>query len=157
MPTEVLRRRGSWRAGVNKQEPKPERGAPRCPRWLDPEAKRLWRSIVPLLVQTGILTKVDGQALARYCQTWSRWRKAEQFIQQYGETYPMKDDAGRVKLFLPFPQVSIAGRLSQQLTRLEQELGLTPSARTRIRTEPVRTGDPVRNELREKFFALRTG
>ncbi|MCC7387309.1 MAG: phage terminase small subunit P27 family [Phycisphaerales bacterium] len=154
-PSAVLKKRGSWRAGANGDEPRPERGAPRCPVWLDPEAKKLWRSVVPMLDRAGVLTMVDGQTLARYCQTWARWRKADAFLQKNGETYTLRDEAGKVKMLLPFPQVSIAGGLAQQLTRLEQELGLTPSARTRIRVDMALPRDPGREELIQKHFGLR--
>lgn len=30
----------------------------------------------------GILTRIDGKALALYCQLWSRWRKLETFIDE---------------------------------------------------------------------------
>ncbi len=46
--------------------------------------------------------------------------------------YPLKDDAGQPKSFQPWPQVSIANKLAQQLTRLEQEFGMTPSTRSRL-------------------------
>ena len=39
---------------------------------------------------------------------------------------------GRIRYFQQWPQVAIASKLAQQLTRLEQEFGMTPSARTRI-------------------------
>jgi len=79
-----------------------------------------------------VLTRIDGNALARYCQLWARWKKAELFAQKHGEVYPLKDESGRTKCLMPFPQVAIANKLAAQLTRLEQEFGMTPSARTRI-------------------------
>lgn len=80
----------------------------------------------------GVLTLIDGQTLSRYCHLWSRWRKAEAFIAARGDMYPIEDERGRVKCMNQWPQVGIANNLSQRLTRLEQELGLTPSTRTRI-------------------------
>lgn len=44
-----------------------------------------------------------------------------------------------------WPQVAIANKLAQQLTRLEQEFGMTPSARSRIQVsnpEPARPSPP---------------
>ena len=46
--------------------------------------------------------------------------------------YPLRDDKGNLKCFVQWPQVAIAHKLAQQLTRFEQEFGMTPSARTRI-------------------------
>jgi P27 family predicted phage terminase small subunit len=84
----------------------------------------------------GVLTKIDGNALTRYCQLWSRWKKAELFIQKHGDTYPIKDEAGKIKCLQQFPQVTIAHKLAALLTRLEQEFRLTPSARSRITLPP---------------------
>ena len=80
----------------------------------------------------GILTVVDGDALAAYCQTYARWKAAEEFIQQHGEVYPIRDESGRVKYMQQFPQVAIARHNLQLLKSYQQEFGLTPSARTRI-------------------------
>ena len=150
-PTAILKLRGSPLATKrrNLHEPKGPPGKPRCPDWLDADAKVAWRHLIPKLEMMGVLTQIDGNALARYCRLWSRWRTAEAFINKHGEMYPLKDDRGKVKCFQSFPQVSTANKLAQQLTRLEQEFGMTPSARTRIQvTPPVNAGyDP-----RERFF-----
>ena len=79
-----------------------------------------------------VLTRIDRNALTRYCQTWSRWKKAQLFIQKHGEVYPIKDDNGKTKCLMPFPQVAIVNQLSATLRGLEQEFGMTPSARSRI-------------------------
>jgi P27 family predicted phage terminase small subunit len=130
-PTNILRRRGSWR-GNRPDEPKGPRGRPRCPKWLDDEAKAAWRRVVPRLAAMGVLSLIDGHALVRYCCLWSRWRKAEQFLQGQGEVYLDKDESGRVRGVRPYPQVKIAAQLSEQLLRIEAQFGLTPSARTRL-------------------------
>jgi P27 family predicted phage terminase small subunit len=132
---QMLQLRGSWRADRNDSEPQARPGRPGCPKWLDVEAKRVWRRVVPELEFMGVLAKVDRQALARYCQLWSRWKRAEEFLQKYGDTYPLKDEKGTVRCFMPWPQIAIASKLAAALGRLEQELGLTPAARTRIRTD----------------------
>ncbi len=55
--------------------------------------------------------------------------------------YPLKDEAGQTKCFQQWPQVAIAHKLALQLTRLEQEFGMTPSARTRIPVSVPREED----------------
>ncbi|MBI5866096.1 MAG: phage terminase small subunit P27 family [Planctomycetes bacterium] len=93
---------------------------------------------------------VDQGAVARYCHLWVRWRKAEEFIAKHGEMYPLKDDKGRTKCVQAWPQVATANKLAQQLTRLEQEFGLTPAARTRIHvTKRPATGA---DNAKLKFF-----
>jgi phage terminase small subunit len=59
---------------INGREPKPKTGMPRCPDWLDEEAKACWKRIVPQLNGMGVLTLIDADALANYCDTWSRWK-----------------------------------------------------------------------------------
>jgi P27 family predicted phage terminase small subunit len=152
-PTAILKLRGSPLATKrrNLREPKGPPGRPRCPDWLDEDAKAAWRHLIPQLDSMGVLTRIDGNALARYCRLWSRWRKAEAFLDKNGEMYPLKDEAGKVKCFQPFPQVSIANKLAQQLTRLEQEFGMTPSARTRIQlNKPMSTLEL--NDPKARFF-----
>ncbi len=131
-PTASLKLRGSWRGNINRNEPKPESSRPRCPRWLNPDAKKAWLQLAPSLHTAGLLTSIDGHVLARYCQLWSRWRAAELFIKQHGDTYPIKNSQGQVIAFKAFPQTKIAQQLAEALLRLEQQIGLTPSVRSRI-------------------------
>ncbi len=79
---------------LNDRESQARKEAPRCPNWLIPEAKRVWRDIVPKLKRLGVLTEVDGQALAAYCQTYARWREAEEFLAKHGNVYPLRDSEG---------------------------------------------------------------
>jgi len=106
-----------------------------CPDWLDGDAKKVWAQVIPLLEEMGVMTSADSNALARYCQLFARWKRAEQFIQQYGETYPVKSGNGTVKCFFQWPQVTIAQKLSITLTKLEHEFGLTPAVRMRIEVQ----------------------
>ena len=133
-PTNILQIRGSKLVTKrrNQTEAKGPEGTPPCPDWLDGDAKAKWNELVPKLEQMGVLTLIDQDAVARYCHLWVRWRAAEDFIKKHGEMYPLKDDKGRTKCVQAWPQVATANKLAQQLTRLEQEFGLTPAARTRI-------------------------
>jgi P27 family predicted phage terminase small subunit len=116
-----------------RRRPRPEAPRhPRCPDWLDADAKEIWNRTVALMREMNLLTRADANALARYCQTFVRWKKAELFLAHYGDTYPCKSGNGIVKCFLPFPQVSIAQKLSAVLTKLERELGLTPASRNKL-------------------------
>ena len=61
-------------------------------------------------------------------------------------------ERGAIKYIAQFPQVSIYRNLSLHLTRLEQEFGLTPSARTRIAVanDQEVNDDPLENFLQQK-------
>lgn len=133
-PTGVLKIRGSWRADyARKGEPKAT-GLPTLPEWLDEEAKAAWKRLVPQLAAIGCAASLDENALIRYCQLWSRWIKASQFLQKYGDTYPLNDSEGKLKCFQQHPQVSIVRNLSVVLSKLEAEFGLTPAARAGLST-----------------------
>ncbi|MBI5863377.1 MAG: phage terminase small subunit P27 family [Planctomycetes bacterium] len=134
----------------NQTEAKGPEGTPACPEWLDADGRLRWAELVPQLEAMGVLTLVDQGAVARYCHLWARWRKAEEFIAQHGEMYPLKDDKGRTKCVQPWPQVATANKLALQLTRLEQEFGLTPAARTRIHVTRKPANNPDNPKLR--FF-----
>lgn len=151
-PTAVLKLRGSTLVSKRREatEVAGPAGTPDCPDWLDDDAKSAWDQVVPLLEGMGVLTRIDGNALARYCRTWSRWRKAEAFIQEKGEMYPLRDDDGKVKYFQQWPQVAIANKLAIQLTRLEQEFGMTPSARARLQAAPLDAG--MTANAKSRFF-----
>ena len=69
---------------LNTGEPKPEKKAPRCPAWLEDEAKKEWRRMAKQLENLGILTEIDMAAFAGYCQAYARWKEAEEFITQHG-------------------------------------------------------------------------
>lgn len=117
---------------INTREPKPRNDVPRCPAWLGKEAKKVWRRMVPQLRDMRVLTAVDGEALATFCQTYVRWRQAEEFIEKHGVAYPLRDDKGNVRCMQQFPQVSIARNLLLILRSFFQEFGMTPASRTRI-------------------------
>lgn len=150
-PTKILKLRGSTLVSKEREQGEVQgpNGVPDCPEWLDDEAKSAWQDVAPMLEGMGVLTRIDGNALARYCRLWSRWRKAEDFIEQKGEMYPLRSDDGKVKYFQQWPQVSIANKLAQQLTKIEAEFGMTPSARARLSVAPI---SKAQDDGKEKYF-----
>lgn len=65
-PIRVLEGNPSRRP-INENEPKPTDGTPPMPPHLDRRARVVWRQIAPELSRLGLLTVVDGEALASYC------------------------------------------------------------------------------------------
>ncbi|WP_337531429.1 phage terminase small subunit P27 family, partial [Zhenhengia sp.] len=88
---------------LNDTEPKPEKKAPKCPTWLNKEAKKEWKRIATELEALGILTEVDMAAFAGYCQAYARWKEAEEFIAKHGTI--IKSPSG---YWQQVPQVNIA-------------------------------------------------
>lgn len=109
---------------INKNEPKPKPEMPKCPHWLDKEAKREWKRVAPELHRLGLLTVVDRTALAAYCQLYARWRKAEEAIRGKGMSF--KTESGYES---SIPEIKIAERTLQLIKAFCAEFGMTPSSR----------------------------
>lgn len=112
---------------LNLNEPKPDPIAPDCPDWLDDGAKEEWKRLSPELEKMGLLTKVDRSSFAGYCQAYSRWREAEEFMQKHGTFF--KTQSGYLQ---QLPQVSIAQKYLAIMRNFCHEFGLSPSARSAI-------------------------
>lgn len=115
---------------LNANEPMPEKKAPKCPTWLEPEAKKEWRRMAKVLEELGILTDIDASAFAGYCQAYARWKEAEEFLSKHGTIF--KTPSGYIQ---QVPQVSIAQTYLKIMKEFCSEFGLTPSARSRIKTD----------------------
>ena len=70
---------------LNKKEPMPKGKLPRCPEWLEDDAKKEWKRLGKVLAEMGMLTEIDRAAFAGYCQAYARWKGAEEFITQHGD------------------------------------------------------------------------
>ena len=149
-PTAKLKLLGSRRAAEREPyEPQPE-GVPECPDFIKGDAKECWNRVLPQLLAMNCATAIDQNSLARYCQMWARWLKAEAFIEKYGETYPLKNSDGSVKCFQQYPQVSIANRLNLSLCKIEAEFGMTASARAGLAVPPKSDVD----DIDDKYFKV---
>ena len=114
---------------INDKEPKPFPKAPDPPKFLDHIATNEWKRIAPELEKLGLLTGIDMSALAAYCDQFSRWVQATEKIQNEGmiisapSGYPVQS-----------PYLSIANKALDSMKKFLTEFGMTPSSRTRIRT-----------------------
>ena len=112
---------------LNMFEPTPEKIAPECPSWLNDEAKAEWNRLVAKMVELGTLTEMDMAAFAGYCQSYARWKEAEEFIEKHGTI--VKTPSG---YWQQVPQVSIAQKNLKVMLKFCSEFGLTPSSRSRM-------------------------
>src|SRR5665811_645048 len=75
MPSALKRLRGETRPSrLNDREPLPRRSVPRPPADLDPAAKLIWRRTVREM-PAGMITAVNADALACYCEAVMRYRQ----------------------------------------------------------------------------------
>lgn len=112
---------------LNNKEPQPKQGIPECPEWLEPEAKKVWERLAIELAQMGTLTTVDREVFASFCQSYARWKEAEEFLTLHGTI--MRTQSGYIQ---QLPQVSIAQTYMKRMNESGSLLGLNASARSRI-------------------------
>jgi P27 family predicted phage terminase small subunit len=143
-PTELKRLAGNpGKRALNDAEPRPRVVLPRPPSLLSDEEKVKWKSLVRDLYPLGLVTILDIDQLSTYCVLWVRWVKAEKLIREKGEI--IKTAAGNI---IQNPYLSIANRALDQLNKLGAEFGMTPSARSRVKTENM----DVEQELEQLLF-----
>ena len=123
----ILRGNPSKKKLDNLKEPTLRAEAPRCPGHLSEEAKKHWRLIVKQLADAKIMTKLDTDALAMYCEAYARWYAANEelktcdWITLTENGYPM-----------PSPWLAISNKAFEQMKAMLSEFGLTPSSRTKV-------------------------
>ncbi len=145
-PKSILKARGSHRANRKVQEPEPDQLIPDPPRPLRGPALKMWNDLSVQLDAMKVMTVADGNALHRYCTLWARWARlmdkldADEEAEEKGGTpaefFESTGDKGQ-RVIKEHPAVKIAATYANQLLRLEQEFGLTPSARTGLQVNKV--------------------
>jgi P27 family predicted phage terminase small subunit len=90
-----------------------------------------WKRVAPELEVLGLLSEVDRNTLARYCQHYAYWHEAVTELQNKGLIMGTKNGNVVQSIYM-----GIANRASDIMTKLEAELGMTPSSRTRIGVGP---------------------
>ena len=87
-PTAVKKLEGNpGKRKLNNKELDPKKRMPACPDWLMPEAKKEWERLAELMNQMDVLTEADMAAFAAYCQSYVRWKEAQEHITSGGSTF----------------------------------------------------------------------
>jgi P27 family predicted phage terminase small subunit len=125
-PTALKIIRGETRPSrLNKNEPKPQLGAPTPPTWLSREARAEWRRLDKAL-PPGILTSADRQVMSVAAESWARWVKATRLVTELGIL--VQGERGVVKN----PALQAARDAEATMRQCWSALGLTPSDRARL-------------------------
>jgi len=111
---------------MNTQEPQLAASAVDAPEWLSDAARAHWQRLAPMLIGAGVVRESDRDVLATYCTLFAEFVRAS----QEGENVPPSKIG--------------------QLRQLMGELGMTPSARSRIIAD-IRKEDGA--ETKTRFFA----
>lgn len=112
---------------LNENEPKPERTVPDPPDHLDELARAKWDELAPRLNRLGLLTEIDGDALAMYCTAFSEFVENREKVQKHGSVV-MTSKGNAVQS----PYLGAANTAFEKMRKLLVEFGMTPSSRSRI-------------------------
>lgn len=115
---------------INREEPTPNELSTGWPDELsgDEVARAEWtRTIVPL-IDIGQITAADRAFAIAHCELWSTWRS--QVLEASKHPHVVK--AGSSNHPIPNPARGMANKTMQLLAKVDSELGLTPSSRSRV-------------------------
>lgn len=135
---------------LNDREPKPAplTELPEPPAYLDAIAKEEWTKILTVLLRMRILTDADLDLVALYCDCFSKWREANDFLNKRGAYFPVLDESGkRIRALQEFPHTHIAKGYATLMMQIGDRLGLNPSARSRVVVPDGPVSDIVRRLL----------
>lgn len=132
-PTIIKMARGNpGKRRLNAQEPKPESDGIEPPAWVTGVSLEKWNEIVPKLIAMGVMTNADIEAIARYCTMHEHYVKYLDQVRRGLDVLVIRDEKGKVKYMQSTPAATMVTKLAASMLRIEQEFGLTPSARTGI-------------------------
>ena len=130
MPNHLRVVRGVRTDRINKKEPKPKKSKPRCPEWLSPEAKTVWRRTCKQLEDMGILFSADQDIIAAYANAVVNFQRATELVDRSGVLVKGRRDG-----VVTNPAVRVQRDAAQLIRQFASELGLTPSSRSRLSAE----------------------
>lgn len=149
LPTAVKKLRGNrGKRPLNADEPIAESGEPEMPADLPELAQAEWKSIVPDLMKMGVLSKIDGKALAAYCYAFARWIQAEQEVADLGilvEEPIVSRETGEIVGYKikKNPAIPIVNEALRAMKSFLIEFGLSPASRSRLKIEKQKPADPL--------------
>lgn len=153
-----------------------------APQDLDEEGRRVWFELGREMANMSVLQTVDSNSLWRYCDVLVRWRRMARFLNAQigtpnnptGIRYPITEQVYkanergaqipqyhpdgtpmlRVKSYKTLPEVAEYHRLAETLRRLESDLGLNPTARSRLKVELGKGGGTSGDDDEDDPFAI---
>jgi P27 family predicted phage terminase small subunit len=146
-PTRILKKRGSWREEGRGLELQPPAGVPTCPDWLGDVGRAKWNERIEILSQTeGLVTKLDGDFLALYCEAFKEFIDARLQIDREGATC-VSEKGGEYQ----HPAVGRKNKAIERMRRFGALFGMSPSDRVslNISGEDGET-DPLARLLRKR-------
>ncbi len=113
------------------------------PKWLDKAAKKEWRRIVKLMEGLGILTDVDVDILAAYCDAVVRYAEASQQVREQG--FVVTNDKGNP---IQNPALLAVEKYWRIKSKAAAALGLDPTSRASL---AKKAAEKPKDEFEELF------
>ena len=152
LPTKVKLLRGTLRRHRrNPAEPIPSPGAPSRPPTLPVPTRPSWRWLVRLLLGMRIITKADGPVLLLAACRLTDYLDLRRDVDEKGLTYSTTTTSGST-MYRQRPEVALMTAAWRDAMQALVQLGLTPSARSRV--GKVSNPDTPEGEL-EAFLTRR--
>ena len=140
IPTNLKILRGNpGKRALPKDEPKPLAVCPRAPAILSDVAKKHWKVVAKQLYDANIMTVLDTDALMIYCEAYARWLQSGKALQKEGLLITQASHNGETTYLKQNPWLIIQQKAFDQMKAMLIEFGMTPSARTRVRTVDKQT------------------
>ena len=114
------------------EAPKAPPSTPTMPSYLTAYAKTEWRRIVPILDSVGLLTQVDRQTLAAYCEAVATFKAATETIAQTGILVQGRRKGEAIKN----PALQVQRDAARLIATYSAMFGLSPSDRVRLLADP---------------------
>jgi len=147
-PTVRLAGRGSRKVKDRENEPMPKKysAIPPKPRHLQGDGALFYKKVSKKLVNVGVLTVVDHEALVVMCEEYQQYKEAEKLC----STLLIKTSNGNV---IQNPAIGIRNKAREALKKSMSYFGMTPSSRASlsIKVNPEQTEDKTK-----RFFKVAT-
>lgn len=120
---------------------------PRAPSWMSQYAKSVWRRLVPLLDELGVLTAVDRDTMTAYCEAVATFKAATEAIAKTGVLVQGRRKGEAIKN----PALQIQRDASRLIATYSAMFGLSPADRSRLGDPSAytpRSGDELERALR---------
>ena len=154
-PTALKQLEGNpGKRALNHEEPQPDKVAPEMPKGMAKAAQREYKRMVPKLLKLGLLSEIDGKALASYCDAVAIIEAARRELKEHGQYYVShyadKDGNLVVGEIKTNPAVNDLLKATAMKKSFEIEFGLTPASRAKLKVEKPPEVDPLDALLNRK-------
>ena len=129
-PTHLRIIKGDRKDRINTKEPKPKKAKPKCPAWLNKEAKKIWKRTAEQLDAMSLLFEADQDILCSYAIAVVTYQQATKLVDEQGILVEGRRDGSVTN-----PAVRVQRDQATLIRMLASELGLTPSSRSRLKAE----------------------